>query len=222
MSHHWPKNTEFTDVVLGPENRDCPRCDRCMHVCDRRVHRILTMTGPLRIVSKLVHCPDPACDGHHETYSPEAELSVTMPWWGIGWDVFAFIGRRRFARHRSVPQIRAELSDAYRIELSEDAVEKHVGRYRLMAAARHQDPGLLVEEHRDVKDLVLSIDGLAPEKGHEALYVVRELRKRRVWFAESLLSSAAGEVKALLEQAKTWAETLGKPAALWISDKQDA
>jgi hypothetical protein len=43
-----------------------------------------------------------------------------------------------------------------------------------------------------------------------------------VWFAGSLLSSAAGEVKALLEQAKTWAETLGKPAALWISDKQDA
>jgi hypothetical protein len=193
-----------------------------MHVCDHRIHRIFTLDGPVRIVCKLVHCPDPACDSHHETYSPEEEFSITMPWWGIGWDVFAFIGHRRFARHWSVPQIRAELSDTYGVTLSEDAIEKHIARYRVMVAARHQDPRLLVEEYRDVKDLILSIDGLQPEKGHEALYVVRELRKKRVWFGESLLSSAAGEVKALFEQAKTWAEKIGKPVAMWMSDKQDA
>ena len=39
------------------------------------------------------------------------------------------------------------------------------------------------------KSLVLAIDGLQPEKGHETLYVVRELTQKRVWFAEALLSS---------------------------------
>jgi hypothetical protein len=222
MSHHWPKDAQLKDLVLVPEDRECPSCDRYMHVCDHRYHRIFTLGGPVRIVSKLVHCPDRACERHHETYSSEEELGITMPFWGIGWDVFAYIGHRRFARHWSVPQIKAELSDCYEIQLSDDAVEKHIGRYRTMVAARHQDPKLLVEEYRDVKDLVLTIDGLQPEKGHEALYVVRELRKKRVWFAESLISSSAEEVKGLFEQAKGWAETLRKPVKLWISDKQDA
>jgi hypothetical protein len=63
---------------------------------------------------------------------------------------------------------------------------------------------------------------LQPEKGHETLYVVRELTGKRVWFAEALLCATADEVRRLLTQAKQWAQDLGKPVALWISDKQDA
>jgi hypothetical protein len=68
----------------------------------------------------------------------------------------------------------------------------------------------------------LTIDGLQPEKGHETLYVVRELRAKRVWFAEALLSSGAEEVRRLVAKARQWAAQLGKPVALWMSDKQDA
>jgi hypothetical protein len=63
---------------------------------------------------------------------------------------------------------------------------------------------------------------LQPEKGHETLYVVRELSGKRVWFAEALLSATADEVRRLIARAKRWAQDLGKPVALWISDKQDA
>jgi len=73
-----------------------------------------------------------------------------------------------------------------------------------------------------VDELFLTIDGLQPEKGHETLYVVRELRSKRVWFAEALLSSTTAEVQRLVVQAKQWAEQLGKPVQLWMSDKQDA
>jgi hypothetical protein len=91
-----------------------------------------------------------------------------------------------------------------------------------MLAARQQDPSLLAKEYRDVEDLILSIDGLQPEKGHETLYVVRELRRRRVWFAEPLLSSSRAEVRRLLTQARQWAERLKRPVHLWVSDKQEA
>ncbi len=62
------------------------------------------------------------------------------------------------------------------------------------------------------------------EKGHETLYVVRELDLgKRVWFAEALLSATAGRgPTASIAQAKQWAQDLGKPVALWISDKQEA
>jgi hypothetical protein len=145
-----------------------------------------------------------------------------MPWWLIGWDVFAWMGHRRFARHWSVPQIRWELADSHAVLISDDSVAHYVGLYRNMLAARQRDPAGLAAEYGGVKDLVLSIDGLQPEKGHEALYVVRELRRRRVWFAQPLLSSAASEIKGLFEQAREWAEQLGLPVKLWISDKQKA
>jgi hypothetical protein len=51
---------------------------------------------------------------------------------------------------------------------------------------------------------------------------VRELTQKRVWFAEPLLSATADEVRRLIAKAKEWAEGLGKPVALWLSDRQDA
>src|SRR3954453_9642204 len=91
-----------------------------------------------------------------------------------------------------------------------------------MLAARQQDPGRLQQEYRSVDSLILTIDGLQPEKGHETLYVVRELGQKRVWFAEALLPACESEVRRLIAQARQWAERLGKPVGLWMSDKQDA
>jgi hypothetical protein len=121
-----------------------------------------------------------------------------------------------------VPQLRAELADSYQIALSADAIERYLGRYQCMLAARQQDPAVLAADYRHAKELVLAIDGLQPEKGHETLYVVREVGRKRVWFAQALLSSNAAEVRRLLAQARQWAERLGLPVRLWLSDKQDA
>jgi hypothetical protein len=81
---------------------------------------------------------------------------------------------------------------------------------------------VLAEVYRDRKSLILSIDGLQPEKGHEVLYVVRELGAKRIWFAQALLSSSTAEILQLIHKAKEWADQLGKPVQVWISDKQDA
>jgi hypothetical protein len=91
-----------------------------------------------------------------------------------------------------------------------------------MLAARQHDPEQLAEVYRNIGSLVLTIDGLQPEKGHETLYVVRELMRKRVWFAEPLLSSATQEVRRLIILARQWAEHVGKPVRAWMSDKQDA
>jgi hypothetical protein len=220
----WAPGVNFRQIVLEPEweDRPCAHCGRYTYVYEHRDRRLYLLTGATRLVNKLAHCPDKGCPGHEEVVESAAEMMLSPPFWTIGWDVFAWMGHRRFARHWSVPQIRAELKDSYGIGVSPDLIEDYLRRYQVMVAARESTPEHLAELYRDVPDVVLTIDGLQPEKGHETLYVVRELRLKRIWFAVALLSSSASEVKGVLEQAAEWARQLGKPVRLWISDKQKA
>jgi hypothetical protein len=222
MPHHWPEDTDFALLELDVLDRNCPVCGHLMYICDHRHRHVFTLDGPVHIVSKLNHCPDPRCPGHPKTKSPEIEPTIALPGWGIAWDVFCWIGHRRFSRHWSIPQIRAELHDVFAVDLAATGIANYIHRYQVMLAARQQDPESLRQRYHGVDSLILSIDGLQPEKGHETLYAVRELTGKRVWFAEALLSATADEVRRLIARAKQWAEDLGKSVSLWISDKQDA
>ena len=222
MAYRWPAGTAFKRITLDVEDCWCSVCDRHMHVCDHRYHHLWTLEGPTPVVKRLVRCPDASCASRGRTFSPEAELSLSMPRWCIGWDVFCWLGHRRFTRHWSVPQLRLELKDTHQIRVSDDAIVRYIGLYQTMLAARQQDPERLAEAYKESEALVLTIDGLQPEKGHETLYVVRELTRKRVWFAEPLLSSAEQEVHRVIVLARQWAERLAKPVRAWMSDKQDA
>jgi hypothetical protein len=222
MPYKWPEDTDFAYWELDVLDRACPACGRMMYICDHRYRHFHTLEGPVELVCKLNHCPDPDCPGHAKTKSPELEATIAPPNWAIGWDVFCWIGHRRCSRHMSVPHIQSELLDTYAIRLSDDAIAQYIQRYQAMLAARQQDPESLRRQYESVTEIVLSIDGLQPEKGHETLYVVRELTQKRVWFAEALISATNTEVQRLIAQAKAWAQRLGKKVVLWISDKQDA
>jgi hypothetical protein len=222
MAFTWPKDAEFTPWELDVIDRDCPFCGRMMHICDHRQRRLYTLDGPVELICKLNHCPDRNCPGHAKTKSPEQETMIALPHWAIGWDVLCWIGQRRFSRHWAISQIRLELEDAYAIKISEDSIARSIQFYQIILAARQQDPEVLRQQYASVPEIILTIDGLQPEKGHETLYVVRELTQKRVWFAEPLISATADEVRRLIIKAKEWAEALGKTVVLWLSDRQDA
>jgi hypothetical protein len=59
-----------------------------MYICDHRYRRFHTLEGPVQLICKLNHCPDPRCPGHAKTKSPELEITIAPPYWAIGWDVF--------------------------------------------------------------------------------------------------------------------------------------
>lgn len=222
MAYRWPLDTDFALWELDVLDRNCPVCGRMMHICDHRYRRLHTLDGPVQLICKLNHCPDRACPGHAQTKSPEVEITIALPQVAIGWDVFCWIGHRRCSRHMAISLIQSELLDDYGIKLSEDAIDQYIRRYQVMLAARQQDAAALRRLYQSQAEIILCIDGLQPEKGHETLYVVRELTQKRVWFAEPLLSATADEVRRLIQKAKEWAESLGAPVGLWMSDKQDA
>lgn len=223
MSHiHWPSGTQFKRIVLAPEDRTCPHCGRFLRVVDNNHRKLRSLEGPLHVVTRVCRCPDPGCPGHQEKPAEDAACSLAPPCWTVDWDLFAWMGHRRYSRHWSIPQICAEISDRYGMVVSPDVVEDYTAKYEVMVAARESDVAELVSAYEAIPDLLLSIDGLQPEKGHECLYVVRELRAGRVWFAEALLSSASEEVKRLFDRARDLAERVGKPVRGWVSDKQKA
>lgn len=220
--HLWPPNTPFRHLILEPDPSPCVTCGGRSHICSHRHRTLQTLKGPLHVECKLTHGSDPGCASRPRTWSPTAEMALAPPRWTIGWDVFVWLGYRRFTHAWSIPQLQAELADTFQIHLSVDALEDDVRRYPTMVAARQQDLTLCRTLYEPFDDVLLTIDGLQPEKGYETLYVVRERRLRRGWFAKALLSSAEPEIDGLFEQAKQIAQHLGEPVRLWMSDKQAA
>lgn len=171
---HWPEGTQFERIVLAPEDRFCGYCGRFTRVDDNNHRYLRALGGPLHVVTKVCRRPDPGCPGHRERQGEDTEMSIAPPFWTVSWDLFARLGHRRFSRHWSVPQICAELADRYGMVVSADVVEDDTAKYETMVAARESNLVRLVAAYAEIPDLLLSIDGLQPEKGHGCLYVVRE------------------------------------------------
>jgi len=65
--------------------------------------------------------------------------------------------------------------------------------------------------------VILAIDGLQPDVGHEVLWVIRDVLSGEVLLARSLLSSCQGDLAKLLREVK---EALPVPIAGVVSDGQ--
>ena len=176
MPYAWPEDTDFATWEIDVLDRDSTVCGRMMYDCDHRYRRLLILRGPVQLVCKLNHCPDPRCPGHAKTKSPELEVTIALPKWASGWDVHCWIDHRRCSRHWSVIQIRAELQDESGIRHSEDSIARYIRQYQVMLAARQQDPETMRRPYESVAEIIFPIDGLQPEEGHETLAVVREPR----------------------------------------------
>ncbi len=222
MSKKWPTNTVFQEEPVYPTMTNCPVCGKPLASHTTRRRCLYRFTGPTRLVCYLVRCVNPQCAAYHHHVNPETEPQIALPRWRLDWAIFLWMGFRRFTRHWSIPQIHAELKDTYQITLSETMLADYLHHYQTMVAAWYADVPQLHTAYRDISDLILTIDGIQPEKGYETVYVVRELRQHRVWFAETLLSSATEEVQRLIQRARLLSEQLGKPVCGWMSDKQDA
>jgi len=154
MAYRWPVETAFKRIDVDVEDRSCPVCERYMHVCDHRYHHLWTFEVPTQVVNRLVRCPDPWCASRGRTFSPEAEVSISMPRWSIGWDVFCWLGHRRFARHWSVPQLPTELQ-----QIPSDLVVKSQGTDiidLILQLIRHPNGAHRACHHRKSRGAVLS------------------------------------------------------------------
>ena len=160
-----------------------------------------TLAGVTRLNLTIRRCHHSACAAHKRPYRPEAEGSFALPRHEFGLDVIALIGRLRYAEHRSVPEIRAHLVGS-KVNVSERTVTNLLDRYdELLAVSLADDlrlKKLLAEQGR----VILAIDGLQPDVGHEVLWVIRDVLSGEILLAKSMLSARNKDLAALLGEVK--------------------
>src|SRR3954451_15523717 len=156
--------------VLRPLRRCCPDCGRRMPIRYENRRTVATLEGPVRLRLKVRRCENGGCPRHHRPYRPEAEGAIALPQHEFGLDVIARVGALRYAEHRSLPEIHQHLRDRG-LAIAPRTVTNLLDRYdELLAVSLTDDRrlrGLLAEQGR----VILAIDGLQPDVGHEVLWV---------------------------------------------------
>jgi hypothetical protein len=207
-----PTHTEHLQVLY----QDCPDCQEPMWAdyCNRRT--LATLLGLTRLVLHVRRCHTADCPRYLRPYRPEAEGRHALPQHEFGLDVLAHIGALRYAEHRSVPEIHQHLT-AKGLAIAERTVTNLLDRYDELLAVTLTDAGrlqgLLAEQGR----VILAIDGLQPDVGHEVLWVLRDCLSGTVLLARSLLSSRQQDLAALLGQVR---DGLPVPITGVVSDGQ--
>jgi hypothetical protein len=122
----------------------------------------------------------------------------------------------RYISHRSVPEIHQTLCDRG-IRIAERTVTYLLQRYEELVALHLADQQRLRECFKEQGQVILAIDGLQPDVGHEVLWVVRDCLSGEVLLARSLLSACEAELASLLREMQ---QMLDVPIRGVISDGQ--
>jgi hypothetical protein len=170
----------------------------------------------VRLTLVIRCCESRACGRYHKAYRPEAEGAIALPRGEFGLDVIALVGALRYAEHRSVPEIHRELIKRG-VGVSERTVTNLLARYEELVALRLADARRLREILAAQGRVVLALDGLQPDVGHEVLWVLRDCLSGEVLLARSLLGATEGELAALLGEV---AAASPVPIAGVVSDGQ--
>jgi hypothetical protein len=187
-----------------------------MHA-DHKARRVVaTLEGVVALTCQVRRCHGHRCDRFLDPYRPAAAGRLALPGHHFGLDVIAFVGHSRYLRHRSVAEIHRDLRERG-VAISPRATRNLLDRYDELAALAASDPARLRESFAERKRVILAIDGLQPDVGHEVLWVVRDCLSGRVILAESRLSATAEDLAGLLSRAKDLA---GVAVAGVVSDGQ--
>jgi hypothetical protein len=205
-------------LSLVPVTLDCPECQHRLQARYNNYRTITTLDGVLRLTLSIRRCPNPDCPRFLRPYRPEAEPHFALPYHEFGLDVMALVGRLRHAERRSIPEIHRELTRRGLV-VAQRTVTNLLDRYDELRALATADPERLGPLLRGQRRVILAIDGLQPDVGHEVLWVLRDCLSGEILLAKSLLSSTAKDLAGLIDQVR---RALPVPITGAVSDGQES
>ncbi len=177
-----------------------------------------TLDGLYRLDLAVRRCQNPACPWYQRAYRPEEEGGWALPHGEVGLDVIALVGALRYREHRGVPAIHQALV-ARGVAIAARSVTNLLYRYEELLALRLADQSRLRARLAQQDQVILALDGLQPDVGHEVLWVRRDCLSGEVLLARSLLGSTEAELVPLLREV---AAAVPVPIGGVISDGQES
>ena len=202
--------------VLAPVRQDCPGCGGYMRLRYENRRHLVTLSGAVRLRLRIRRCEAPGCSRFHIPFRPEAEGALALPQHEFGLDIIALVGVLRHRDHRSVPEIHAALRDRG-VDIAERSVTNLLDRYDELLATALTGVRRLRRVLKGQRGVILALDGLQPDVGHEVLWVVRDGLSGEVLLARSLLSGRGVDLEPLLREV---ADAVGVPVLGVVSDGQ--
>lgn len=199
MARTAARPSASTEQVLETTQQWCWHCGGPMWVTYHSRRTVVTLGGLVALRLAVRRCETAGCVGFHRAYRPEAEGLLALPQAEFGLDVIALVGRLRFAECRSVPEIHRALRDRG-VEIAERSVTNLVARYEELVALALADVPARAEALRAQGAIVLALDGLQPDVGHEVLWVLRDVLSGTILLARSLLGATTAELVGLISE----------------------
>jgi hypothetical protein len=185
------------EEVLWPMQKACPACGTPMRLRYDNARTLVTLAGPVRLRLKIRRCERDDCARHHRPYRPEAEGAMALLGHEFGLDVIALVGRLRHREHRSVPEIHKRLREQG-VAIAERSVTNLLDRYDELLATTLGDSTRLRRRLATQGRVILALDGLQPDVGHEVLWVIRDCLSGEVPLAPMLFTLPAQDYRLLV------------------------
>jgi hypothetical protein len=211
--------------TFRPEVTTCVSCGARLRrrlTLSRRV--VITADGPLQVTHCGYRCPNSACEGPRRTYRSAVADGLALPGFTFGLDWILLIGRMRLSEHLTLDQTHQAVQERlarYQVTISRREVLYLFEAYcSLLRAAQEwrADPPWRAEVEAN-GGVLLALDGIQPDKGHETIYLLRDLLSGHLLGAQNLLSS---ETRVIQEELLAPIVAWGIPVLGVLSDGQES
>ena len=187
-----------------PLEHECPECHRRLREAMTLSRRtVITLQGVIKLTHAGYRCPDAQCPGHQRTYRSVEADALALPHMTYGLDIVLLVGRLHLREHRTVDEIHQEVLkrlEPLGVKIARREIlylfEAYCTLLRAASLAKDDQEWLAqVEKHGGI---IVSVDGIQPEKGHETIYLVRDTLTGRVLAAENVMASETAVMKEVL------------------------
>jgi hypothetical protein len=211
--------------TFRPEVTACVSCGARLRrrvTLSRRV--VITQDGPLQVTHGGYRCPDPACAGPMRTYRSAVADGLALPGFTFGLDWILLIGHLRLREHLTLDQTHQVVQERlarWQVTISRRAVLYLFEAFSSLLHAA-QDWSTHPPWRAEVEatgGLLLALDGIQPDKGHETIYRIRDRLSGHLLGAHNLLSSEAAVIQeVVLAPIVAW----GVPVLGVLTDGQES
>ncbi len=219
MARKQARPAATLEVTLEPLQITCRACGSRMRMGHHSHRTVTTLQGVTRLTLKVYRCRNTECPRYHQPTRPEEEGGWALPHGEFGLDVIALVGTLRYQQQRSIPQIHEELMRRGLV-VAERTVTDQLYRYEELLALHLADAQRLQERLKEQQQVILALDGLQPDVGHEVLWVLRDCGSGEVLVARSLLGATENDLVPLLEEAASICRQWDIPIVGVITDGQ--